>query len=202
MTSRATSQAVKARQSRQEAKSDAMRRRLCEAATLRFSRTGYHRTSLNDVVKEAGVSIGALQHHFPNKEALVVATAGYLLARSVRWFERARAGRDTLDRLVKASWREQFKTDEYGALLEILVAARTDEALRRAIAQAMRNWRRSIEKAIARDADSPEEIRAQALLLTISRCMMTGLLVHDELLRDRKRADEVIGYWSESLSRR
>ena len=40
------------------------------------------------VVEQAGVSKGALQHHFPSKEDLMASTAAYLLARPVEYSDR------------------------------------------------------------------------------------------------------------------
>ncbi|MEX0644434.1 MAG: helix-turn-helix domain-containing protein, partial [Parvularculaceae bacterium] len=68
-----------------------MRRRICEAAAKSIAKSGYHRTSIIEVVRRAGISQGALQHHFRTKTDLVVATAEYLLSRSLRWFARAKA---------------------------------------------------------------------------------------------------------------
>ncbi|HOP19808.1 MAG TPA: trimethylamine methyltransferase family protein, partial [Amphiplicatus sp.] len=143
MTKPRNGQAPSAAVSRQREKSDAMRGRICDAATVRLSRAGYHRMTIQDVVKKAAISTGALQHHFPTKEALVIAVAERLLSRSVRWFHRAKAelGSGAFPEMIRRSWREQFRTDDYGALLEILVAARTDKSLRTSVAPALERWR-------------------------------------------------------------
>ncbi len=176
-----------------------MRRRICEAAASQLSEAGYHRTSIITVVKRAGISLGALQHHFPAKLDLVIATAEYLLNRSVKWFARAKTelkrGKSRFGQVIRRSWREQFQTEEYGALLEILVAARTDEKLRARLAPALKNWRDAIDAELA--GLLPDDIGRYELeaILTISRCMMTGLLVHDGLLDDDLRMSSVIGVW-------
>ncbi len=174
-----------------------MRRRICAAATARLSRAGFHRMTISDVVNAAGVSTGALQHHFPTKRALVVAVADYLLARSVRWFARAKAEPESgaFGTMIRRSWREQFTTDDYGALLEILVAARTDKALRAKIAPALESWRGAIEKELKALLPDARDAAYLETVLTISRCMMTGLLVHDSLLGDERRMERVIDRW-------
>ena len=48
----------------------ATRARLLEVATALFAATGYESTSIEDVLGSAGVSRGALYHHWPSKEAL------------------------------------------------------------------------------------------------------------------------------------
>lgn len=43
---------------------------LISIARKQFTMLGYHKTSLEDLVKEAGVTRGALYHHFKNKKGL------------------------------------------------------------------------------------------------------------------------------------
>ncbi|WP_062047417.1 TetR/AcrR family transcriptional regulator [Bacillus sp. JCM 19034] len=43
---------------------------LISIARKQFTLRGYHKTSLEDLVKEAGVTRGALYHHFKNKKGL------------------------------------------------------------------------------------------------------------------------------------
>ena len=49
------------------------RRALIDAARALFAQNGYAETSLDDVVAEAGVTKGALYHHFDNKKELFAA---------------------------------------------------------------------------------------------------------------------------------
>lgn len=185
---------------RQQEKSAQMRRRICEGAVSCLSARGYHGASIKQVVDAAGVSLGALQHHFPSKDDLVEAAAEYLLTRSVKWFQRAKLNidkdKDAFGGMIRRSWREQFTTEEYGALLEILVAARTNAALQKRIAPKLDDWRVKIEREL-RDllpANNADADRLEAIL-TIGRCMMTGLLVHDGLLGDDKRMRNVVDAW-------
>src|SRR6185503_13654329 len=45
--------------------------RILDAAETCFARTGFHRTTMHDICKEAGVSPGALYVYFDSKEALI-----------------------------------------------------------------------------------------------------------------------------------
>jgi AcrR family transcriptional regulator len=56
--------------SRNLARGEATRQELVEAATRLFAERGYEDTSIEAVLGEAGVSRGALYHHFAGKEAL------------------------------------------------------------------------------------------------------------------------------------
>jgi len=60
---------MKARQPR----SEVTRRKIIDAAVELFNDVGYANTGLGDIVERAGLTKGALYHHFSSKEALAVA---------------------------------------------------------------------------------------------------------------------------------
>ena len=53
----------------------ARRAHILDAAELCFARSGFHRTSMQDICKEAGVSAGALYVYFASKEDLIAGIA-------------------------------------------------------------------------------------------------------------------------------
>ncbi len=192
--------------SRRREKSEAMRQRVCEAATAHLAEFGYHRTSIGKIAEHAGVSQGALQHHYPTKDDLIAAVVECILARSVKWFSLARLelarGPDAFGEVVRRSWREQFCSDDYAAILEILTASRTDTTLLDRISPALARWRARIGAEIAELLPSTQRTAAELdAVLSISRAMMTGLLVHDQLLKDDAHIDFVIERWI-ALARR
>jgi AcrR family transcriptional regulator len=65
---------------RRQARGEATRRELVDAATRLFAREGYEQTSIESVLRETGVSRGALYHHFASKEALFEAVLDELQA--------------------------------------------------------------------------------------------------------------------------
>ncbi len=60
-------------QSRRELHTADTRQGLVDEARVLFARRGYHAASLNEVCAGAGVTKGALYHHFKNKEDLFLA---------------------------------------------------------------------------------------------------------------------------------
>ena len=58
-------------------KAEATRARLIEVAGELFGERGYDAVPIEEVLERAGVSKGALYHHFPNKEALFEAVYRY-----------------------------------------------------------------------------------------------------------------------------
>ena len=63
------------RQNRNVARGEATRAQLIAIAMPMFAERGYEDTSVEAVLREAGVSRGSLYHHFPSKEALFEAVA-------------------------------------------------------------------------------------------------------------------------------
>jgi AcrR family transcriptional regulator len=57
------------------ARGEATRGQLIAVATRMFAERGYEDTSIEAVLREAGVSRGSLYHHFASKEALFEAVA-------------------------------------------------------------------------------------------------------------------------------
>src|SRR4051794_29594196 len=54
-------------------RSEITRRKLIDAAVELFNDAGYANTGLGDIIDRAGMTKGALYHHFNSKEALAVA---------------------------------------------------------------------------------------------------------------------------------
>jgi AcrR family transcriptional regulator len=60
------------------------RRRLLEAASHEIHRNGFQSASLDRILKKAGVTKGALYHHFPSKAALGLAVVNEVVAGKIR----------------------------------------------------------------------------------------------------------------------
>ena len=65
-------------------KAEAARARIIAAMIRRLDAAGYAGASIGQVQVDAGVSRGALTHHFPTKQALTAATARRLLDAALR----------------------------------------------------------------------------------------------------------------------
>ncbi|WP_328470185.1 TetR/AcrR family transcriptional regulator [Actinoplanes sp. NBC_00393] len=59
-----------------EAHLAARRQQILDAAARCFVRNGFHQTSMQDVIKEAGLSVGAFYRYFKSKNELITAIAG------------------------------------------------------------------------------------------------------------------------------
>ncbi|MGK9235695.1 TetR/AcrR family transcriptional regulator [Inquilinus limosus] len=77
---------------------EGMRRRLLDVAAEAFQSRGFQATGMHELMREAGVTGGALYHHFPTKKALGLAVIHDRVAREVEetWIEPVRAAPDAL----------------------------------------------------------------------------------------------------------
>ena len=107
-------------------------RRLLDATIEGLTEHGYARMSTNDIVKRAGVSRGALVHHFPTKAQLAVAALDRWLDDRLLEFEATfaalRPEERRADVAIDVLW-EMFQGPTEIAWLELTVAARTDPDL-------------------------------------------------------------------------
>jgi AcrR family transcriptional regulator len=105
---------------------------LIRATIESLSEVGYAATTTREVAERAGVSRGAQTHHFPTKALLVAAAIEHLFdtegARFREAFAQLPADERDLDAAVAMLW-QIAQGPTYGAVLEVMVAARTDHQL-------------------------------------------------------------------------
>jgi AcrR family transcriptional regulator len=117
------------------------RQRVLDAAIECLVGDGYAAASTVRIAERAGVSRGALMHHFQSRETLVAAAVEHLAQR--RGAELAQRGRDLpagSERIAAALdllW-DSFSGDLFKATLELWTAARTDPGLRLLVEDAER----------------------------------------------------------------
>ena len=83
--------------SRREEKAAATRAQFVNATFLCLVEAGYHGTTTVAVCERAKLARGTMLHHFPTKEALVLAALEDVLVRRVDDFRLELAGADTAD---------------------------------------------------------------------------------------------------------
>src|SRR5215211_553438 len=79
----------------------ARREQILTAARACFRRNGFHSTSMQDVIAEAGLSIGAVYRYFKSKDELITAIAETVLDGADQMFDEL-AAQEPPDSLVKA----------------------------------------------------------------------------------------------------
>jgi AcrR family transcriptional regulator len=94
--------------------------------------SGYKATTTTAVAERAGVSLGALLHHFPTKTDLLTAAIGHAFDRRTAEYRRAMVAvddaEDKLDATLDLLW-SMWTGPTFTAFVELWVAARTDAEL-------------------------------------------------------------------------
>jgi AcrR family transcriptional regulator len=136
MNSKTSTEKVKTAQrkeiGRQAQKSASTRKIIVEAALSCIAKYGYAGTTTPIIANEAGVSRGAMMHHFNNRSAVIGAAIEYLHEKRLRAFKRAIAAlpKDKLQLHdgLKAYWKH-VTHPLYVVFHELAVASRTDKGL-------------------------------------------------------------------------
>ena len=158
---------------------------------------GYARTSVQEICARAGVSKGAVQHHFSAKAELMAAAVVHLTTKLKGQLAESMAllpgGPDGIPAAIDMLW-EGYSGALSTAVTELWVAARTDADLRAAIRPVDRALGRSTMKHITSVAgDLPPE-RAETLFwLTVN--LNRGLALDAELGGAPQRRKLLLDEW-------
>lgn len=174
------------------------RTKLIQATVAALDAHGFSATSMSVVQQGAGVSRGALVHHFASRNDLMVATAQHLLDAALR---PTREGRiwENVGALIRYYWRRVVDTPEGRAFVEILIACRTDPDLQTALGSMFFDWEQEITQATeARfvTADPQDAI----ILWSIARAFLRGLIVHGQFIDDPDHLDQMIQRFCDLMS--
>jgi AcrR family transcriptional regulator len=157
---------------------DEVRSRLLDAAVAVFARQGYEGTKISDIVREAGLSTGAVYGRFKSKNELlriaIVERAAHVTGLGVHDRERvadliARTGRVTSGQL----------RDAEAVRLEAFVAARREPEVAGALVDASSDWRTELQPivdAALEDGTIAPDVDPEAVLFFL-RTVGLGLLL-------------------------
>ena len=171
----------------------AMRKRLIDAAIDCLGRLGYSATTLQVVTDVAGVSRGAVLHHFPNKVDLMIAVAEYAAGKQNRHVARLLAdttpGMDRYLAITMATWDAMTKPAAV-ALLEIMMGSRSDKELGArfpAVIASLEKYQREGVWEQAQSAGIADKATVEAMV-HLHNAAMRGLALELMFSRDEKKA--------------
>lgn len=180
----------------QAQKSAATRNLIVEAAIKCFVDLGYAQTTTTAIADKAGLSRGAMLHHFPSKIDIVRAAVEYLHGKRLKAFRKAIqraqpvAEGDRVRQAVEAYW-SHVRHPMFVAFFELSVAARTDPELAAILLPAQeafeREWYRTAQEVFPEWEGRQEQFD---VALDLSRYVMEGMAVsfitHKETERDKR----------------
>jgi AcrR family transcriptional regulator len=138
---------------------EALRGRVLDAAAEAFQSRGYHSTSTHDIMRSAGVTGGALHHHFPSKKALGLAVIRERVATAVEqtWIEPVRSARTAADGILKVFEQIATGLDEREVVLGCplgnlaIELSLANPEFRNAIREVFERWREAIAQKLRGD---------------------------------------------------
>ena len=187
----------------QAQKSASTRTQITEAAIRCFVEYGYSRTTTTLIAQKAGLSRGAMLHHFPSKLAVVRAAVEHLHAKRLRAFRRSVtrpiSNGDHVRQSVEAYWNH-VRHPMFVAFFELAVAARTDKELAEILRPAQEAFEREwYEAAVEVFPEWKGRGDRFDLALDLARYVLEGMaisfLTHKETERDKR----VLEYLEEKI---
>lgn len=179
----------------QAQKSAQTRLQLIEAAIRCIIKFGYANTTTPRVAAEAGLSRGAMMHHFENGSALIQAAIMHLNEKRLRAFQRAVNGLpqpDDTRGLLLGYWK-QINRPTFLAFHELAIAARTDKELAAILLPAEREfaeqWYRLAVELFPAWQSEPDRFR---LALKVSQHTLEGMAINRLLYGEDEETVEAV----------
>jgi AcrR family transcriptional regulator len=187
----------------QAERSETTRKQLLEAAVKLIRNNGFSGLRTIEVSDLAGVSRGALLHHFPSKHALVVAVLTYVnettFTKSTRRAQSARSGGDPIEEIILDA-QDFFFGDYFFIELAIAMSDGGTRRLRRETHQFTRQTRFSIEAAWLDTLMSlgiPKQLASDVLALTLS--VVRGFSVRMLIEKDPEQFARLLNVWRDII---
>lgn len=177
--------------------------RLLTATIACLDELGYAGTTTNEVADRAGVSRGAMVHHYPSKSDLLIAALEHLVEeRALELTKELEAIREStkaplgMDALVDLLWRT-FSGKLYWAGLELFVAARTDAELREKFGPLERRLaKRVLSLFLEETGMSSRDARAA---IGLSLHLMRGMAMERIFEPDAARERVLLAAWKKAV---
>ena len=153
------------------------RSHILEAAAQVFAERGYHRATIKDVARAAGVADGSIYNVFDSKTELLLALLDPLGAAATSDLEEAEPGdrSDRLHRLLQERW-DAFSPAMLDILKPVLAEALIDDDLRRQF------YQRVVEPVLApQTASASDDAVALRMLVGAMLGLMLLRLLGDEV---------------------
>ena len=180
-----------------------MKQRVLEEALECIFALGYQNASTVEIARRAGVSRGAMLHHYPSKEELVCAAYESLLKQESEGL-RAIAGsyaegEVSLDDFVDYPW-SRFSGRSFMINIDFIAAARTTPNLKDRVERVREEYHESLDsiwRQFFADKDLPEH-EAQ-VILNLTLCFLRGMGVQCAVQDDRANLDALASHWKAHL---
>jgi len=190
-----------------ELKGATMRARLRAATEEIIAEVGIESASGKAVAKRCGVSRGAMLHHYPTRDDLIIDTARHFWQRArnvvVKQAEDVASGRGDVRDYVSTLYDEVFPANALVMMLDLVVLGRKETLIGLAVNEILSDLFHAYEefgsKALSRSSVPPEELR---VIITFTVSTLRGLRIQSNIEPDRAKEAAVLNMLSEFIEQR
>ena len=194
--------ATQARRSQKE-RTDLTRSALLTAAITLIHDQGLAHTSTIDIARAAGVSRGALTHHFETREELIASAIEHMLLTTIEkltaFTNAFVAGEGKSDDIVDHLWGV-MNDRLFPVTLEFLPEARHNDAFRERLLPVVSAWHQALDRIWTGLADrydvEPEFVR---ILMNGTLCMFRGMIAQTVLRKDQPYFAQLLDFWKRDV---
>jgi AcrR family transcriptional regulator len=158
----------------QRERSASTQRALLDAALDCLRRHGFAGTTLQQIEKSAGMTRGAMLHHFPTKQALFAGALVHFYRLRIERLERLVSARKPDLHAGLAIIHKEVR-DGFPLTLEFMTAMRTETALRKAFDREMNRWINPISKSYVSLLPQLQDIDSPLMIQYVIGCFIRGL---------------------------
>ncbi|OJF12489.1 TetR/AcrR family transcriptional regulator [Couchioplanes caeruleus] len=183
-------------------RSRATRQRLLETTIRCLAEHGWEVSTVGFIAAEAGISRGAVQHHFRTREALILGALEHMFEERAALLDALPDPESGPDRIhtVVTGLVEAIGGELFRAALQVWTVAAADPELRSAVVPLERRFARGVHRRavrLLRVNDSDPEMRG---LIQATLDLARGLALADVLTDDSHRRARVVRAWSTQLA--
>lgn len=193
-----TSDTVKVARRPQHARSSAARSALINATLESLRDVGLAKASIGEICRRAGLSRGALLHHFPHKNELLVASyVAWIDTRLSALGQRVEAGASVKDEV--SAWRAQMR-ESFPMVQEFYWALRSDADLHERFNAALLTHTIGSDVTSLSAQTRIDQSPKPALTRYVIACFIRGLCLQELFVRDPAIPDQAFEHFADILS--
>lgn len=170
-----------------------MREVLVVAALKCLTEDGFSRTTVSNICARAGVSRGALLHHFPKKNDVIVAAYVSWLTGKLRQFERWMDGKISIRDEVCA-WRKQME-DKFAITHEFYWALRNDDDLCERFGQTLKQHDIGSDDTYSYFGTELDASPASEITRYVINCFVRGLCFQMLVVKDSATIEKIFEHF-------
>lgn len=191
----------------QAEKSALTRRTILDAAVNCLIEIGYAKTTTALIAEYAGVSRGAMMHHFPSRSSVIEATIKYLSENRLEEYKhfmigiddpRAQMDRQRIQESVQRAWRYVNHPLSI-AYQEVLMAARTDVELAKILEPLEKQYEKEFMQVVKAVFPHWQALEVLEVANDLVQFLLNGMMLTHMKSREKARTKRILEFLVDAL---